>query len=63
MEDIGILASTDLLAIDQASIDLVYAAADSQDLIKRIESKEGLHQLDYMETLGVGNRKYDLVQI
>lgn len=63
MGDIGILASTDLLAIDQASVDLVYAASDSKDLINRIESKEGLHQLDYMETLGVGNRKYDLVQI
>ncbi len=63
MNDIGILASTDLLAIDQASIDLVYAAADSKDLIKRIESKEGLHQLDYGEKLGIGNRKYNLMQI
>ena len=63
MGDIGILASTDLLAIDQASIDLVYAAPDSKDLINRIESKEGLHQLDYMATLGVGNRKYDLIQV
>ena len=63
MGDIGILASTDLLAIDQASVDLVYAASDSKDLIKRIESKEGLHQLDYMETLGVGTRKYNLIQL
>ena len=63
MGDIGILASTDLLAIDQASVDLVYAASDSKDLINRIESKEGLHQLDYMETLGVGTRKYDLVEV
>ena len=63
MGDIGILASTDLLAIDQASVDLVYAASDSKDLINRIESKEGLHQLDYMETLGVGVRKYDLVEV
>ena len=63
MGDIGILASTDLLAIDQASIDLVYAASDSKDLINRIESKEGLHQLDYMEALGVGTRKYDLIEL
>ena len=63
MGDIGILASKDLLAIDQASVDLVYAASDSKDLINRIESKEGLHQLEYMATLGVGNRKYDLIQI
>ena len=63
MEDIGILASTDILAIDQASIDLIYSAPDSKDLINRIESKEGLHQLEYMEKLGVGNRKYELIQI
>ena len=63
MNDIGIVASTDLLAVDQASIDLVYAASDNKDLVKRIESKEGLHQLDYMEVLGVGNRKYDFIQI
>ena len=63
MADIGILASTDLLAIDQASVDLVYAASDSKDLINRIESKEGLHQLDYMEKLGMGSRKYELVQV
>lgn len=63
--DIGILASTDILAIDQASIDLVYKLPPEEngDLIERIESREGLHQLDYMEQLGMGNRKYDLIQI
>ncbi|WP_371371161.1 DUF362 domain-containing protein [Sporomusa aerivorans] len=63
--DIGILASTDILAIDQASIDLVYKLPENQrhDLVERIESREGLYQLDYMEELGLGNRKYDLIQI
>lgn len=63
--DIGVLASTDILAIDQASIDLVYKLPpeENHDLIERIESREGLHQLEYMEQLGMGNRKYDLIQI
>lgn len=63
--DIGILASTDICAIDQASIDLVYKLPENQrhDLVERIESRQGLHQLEYMETLGMGSRKYDLIQI
>lgn len=63
--DIGILASTDILAIDQASIDLVYKlpSNENRDLIQRIESREGLHQLEYMAELGMGNRNYDLIQI
>lgn len=63
--DIGILASTDILAIDQASIDLVYKLPpeENHDLIERIESRDGLHQLDYMAELGMGNRNYDLIQI
>ncbi len=61
--DIGILASNDLLAIDQASIDLVYQLPPDErhDLKKRIESREGLHQLTYMETLGMGCRAYNLI--
>ena len=45
MHDIGILASTDPVALDQACIDLVYAAEDGQSLINRIESRNGLHTL------------------
>ena len=63
MKDIGILASTDILAIDQACVDLVYAAPDSKDLKERIESREGLRQLSAMEELKMGNRAYDLVTI
>lgn len=61
--DIGILASTDLLAIDQASVDLVYQTASSQDLIKRIESRHGLHQLQAMKELKMGNPQYELIEV
>lgn len=61
--DIGILASTDLLAIDQASIDLVYAQPNNQDLVERIESRHGLHQLTAMRDLKMGNPQYELISI
>lgn len=63
--DIGILASTDILAIDQASIDLVYSLPekDKHDIVERIESREGLHQLEYMDELKMGNRNYELIEI
>lgn len=63
MHDIGILASLDPLAIDQAAIDLVYKAPDSASLRERIESRNGLHTLDAAETIGLGNRNYRLVEI
>ena len=63
--DIGILASTDLLAVDQASVDMVYALPEQQrrDLVERIESRSGLRQLEYMETMGMGHARYDLVSL
>lgn len=63
--DIGILASTDILAVDQASIDMVYKLPPKElaDLKERIESREGLHQLDAMEHHKMGNRKYKLVEV
>lgn len=63
--DIGIMASTDILAIDKASIDMVYAQspADKKDIVERIESRSGLHQLEYMKLLGMGNDSYELIQI
>ena len=63
MHDIGILASTDPLAIDQVAIDLVYAMPDSESLVKRIESRNGLHTLDAAEDIGLGSRYYKLVII
>ncbi len=63
--DIGILASTDILAIDKASVDMVYALPEeeSRDLKERIESREGLRQLSYMKELGMGNDDYELAEI
>jgi uncharacterized Fe-S center protein len=64
-QDIGILGSTDILAIDKASLDLVYnlPGDQKQDLIKRIESRSGSHQIEYMKTLGMGNTDYNLIRI
>lgn len=61
IHDIGILASTDPLAIDQAAIDLVYAMPDSGSLIRRIESRDGLHTLEAGEANGLGSRYYQLI--
>ena len=63
MKDIGILASNDILAIDQASVDLVYAAPDSKDLIERIESRHGLRQLSAMKEHLMGNPNYELINV
>ena len=63
MADIGILASLDPVALDQACIDLVYAAPDGRDLINRIESRNGLLTIDHAEQLGIGSKTYDLVRL
>jgi len=63
MKDVGILASTDILAIDQACCDFVYSAADSSDLRERIESRNGLHQLQAMRELNMGNPQYELIGV
>ncbi len=63
--NIGILASRDILAIDQASVDLVYALKDEdhKDLVERMESRHGLRQLTYMKELHMGNDRYHLIDI
>ena len=63
MHDIGILASYDPVALDQACIDLVYAAEDGASLVERIESRNGLHTLEHAEAIGLGSRTYELVSI
>ena len=63
MHDIGILASFDPVAVDQACVDLVYAAEDGGSLIQRIESRNGLHTLEHAEDIGLGSRSYNLVNI
>lgn len=65
LDDIGILASTDPVALDRACVDLVYAAdaARSASLRQRIESRNATHTLDHAEALGLGSQTYDLITI
>lgn len=63
MHDIGILGSLDPVALDQACVDLVYKAPDGQSLIKRMESRHGIHTVEHAEAIGLGSRAYDLVNI
>lgn len=65
MKDIGILASLDPVAIDQACIDLVYQSNDpgKDHLIERIESKNGIHTIEAASELGIGTREYELIEI
>ena len=63
--DIGILVSTDPVAIDQACIDLVYASTDPgrPHLLERIESRNGIHTIEAAAELGFGSREYELVEV
>lgn len=65
MKDIGILASSDPIAIDQACIDLVYNSNDpgKDHLIERIESRHGIHTIEAAADLGFGSRDYELINI
>ncbi len=63
IHDIGILASTDPVAIDQAAIDLCFAAEGSESLQQRVERQNGLHTLEHAEEIGLGSRTYTLVSI
>ena len=63
IHDIGILASTDPVALDQACIDLVYQAEGNASLVRRIEQQHGIHALEHGEEIGLGSRTYELVNI
>ena len=65
MKDIGILASLDPVAIDQACLDLVYASDDPgrDHLLERIESKNGVHTIEAAAALGIGVREYELIKV
>ncbi len=63
MHDIGILASTDPVALDQACIDLVFRAKDGQSLQNRILEKNGLHILTHAEQIGLGTRAYEIINV
>jgi uncharacterized Fe-S center protein len=63
--NVGILASLDICAVDQASIDMIYAMdeKDHHDFVERVQSRHGLRQLSYMNELGMGNRRYHLIDL
>ena len=65
MEDIGVLASLDPIAIDQACIDLVYNSTDPgrDHLVERIDSRNGRHTIDAAEKLAFGTKNYELIKI
>ncbi len=65
MQDIGILVSLDPVAIDQACLDLVYAADDPgrNHLIERIETRNGVHTVEAAGELGFGSREYELIEL
>jgi len=63
--NVGICASVDLLAVDQASVDMIYAMPPyfRHAMVERIETRHGLRQLSYMKELGMGNDRYQLIDI
>ena len=66
MKDIGILASLDPVAIDQACIDLIYAAKDDPGqahFLERVESRHGVHTIEAAADLGFGTRDYELIEL
>ena len=65
MKDIGMLISTDPVAIDRACLDLVYASDDPgrDHLIERIETRNGAHTVDAAAELGIGSKEYELVEL
>ncbi len=63
IHDIGILASRDPVALDQACVDLVYQAEGNENLVARIEALHGIHALEHAEEIGLGSRTYELTDI
>ena len=65
MKDIGILASVDPVAVDQACIDMIWNSTDPgrDHFIERVERQNGRHILPYVEEIGLGSREYELVEI
>ncbi len=63
--DIGIVASVDILAADQACVDCVYALPEESkhDLVERMESRHSMRQLTYMKEMGMGNDRYQLIDL
>jgi uncharacterized Fe-S center protein len=63
--NVGILASDDILAVDQACVDLIYAMREDENhaLVERIETRHGHRQLSYMKEMGMGNNRYRLIDL
>ncbi len=63
--DVGILASYDILAVDNACIDVIYNLPDGSGkaMVERVETRHGLRQLSYMKELGMGNDRYTIIDI
>jgi len=63
--NVGILSSTDILAVDQACVDIIYAMTEEEHhaMVERIESRHGLRQLTYMKELGMGHDRYKLIDL
>ena len=65
MQDIGMLASLDPVAIDKACVDLVQNSSDpgKEHLLERINSRQGLHTIDAAVEIGLGTKEYELIEI
>lgn len=65
LKDMGVLVSTDPVAIDQACLDLVYASDDpgKAHFVERVESRNGVHTIEAAAELGIGSREYELVTV
>ena len=65
MADIGMMASLDPIAIDQACLDMVYASKDPgrDHLVERIETRHGVHTVEAAAQLGFGSREYELIEL
>ena len=64
MDDIGICASLDPVAVDQACVDMIYVSKDNKEpLIERIESRHGIHTIEHAVEMGLGSRDYHLVDL
>ena len=63
IHDIGILASTDPVALDQACLDLIWEAEGNESFIERVTELDGLHTLEHAVEVGLGTRNYNLIDI
>jgi uncharacterized Fe-S center protein len=63
IHDIGILASLDAVALDQACVDLIYAAPNNRRLVQRMEQQNGIRAVNHGAEIGLGSKAYELVRL